>query len=165
MEFVETFPVKRRNFLKFENKSWTAKAERMRWYDDACDGALFCEQRKSGYVDDIALILCCLLDGGLIQWRYAILFLISVNVVMGTHYLLTTDYSLSFVASELAMITIGTALALLMNWRMPSNLRSFGRISREWRMTCSSPFPKTGKNLSPERYYTMFCWSWRIFCL
>lgn len=48
---------------------------------------------------------------------------ISVNAVMGTHYLLTPDYSLNFAASELAVITIGTALALLMNWRMPSNLR------------------------------------------
>ena len=48
---------------------------------------------------------------------------ISVNAVMGTHYLLTPDYSLNFAASELAVIAIGTALALLMNWHMPSNLK------------------------------------------
>ncbi len=42
---------------------------------------------------------------------------------MGTHYLLTPDYSLNFAASELAVIAIGTALALLMNWHMPSNLK------------------------------------------
>lgn len=48
---------------------------------------------------------------------------ISVNAVMGTHYLLTPDYSLNFAANELMLITIGTSLALIMNWRMPSNLK------------------------------------------
>lgn len=48
---------------------------------------------------------------------------ISVNAVMGTHYLLMPDYSLNFAANELAVITIGTSLALLLNWRMPSNLK------------------------------------------
>lgn len=48
---------------------------------------------------------------------------ISVNAVMGTHYLLTPDYSLNFAASELVLIFIGISLALVMNWRMPSNLK------------------------------------------
>lgn len=48
---------------------------------------------------------------------------ISVNAVMGTHYLLTPDYSLNFAANELVLIFIGTSLALAMNWRMPSNLK------------------------------------------
>lgn len=48
---------------------------------------------------------------------------ISVNAVMGTHYLLTPDYSLNFAANELVLIFIGTGLALAMNWKMPSNLR------------------------------------------
>ena len=48
---------------------------------------------------------------------------ISVNAVMGTHYLLTPDYSLNFAANELVLIFIGTSLALAMNWKMPSNLK------------------------------------------
>ena len=48
---------------------------------------------------------------------------ISVNAVMGTHYLLTPDYSLNFAANELVLVFIGTGLALAMNWKMPSNLK------------------------------------------
>lgn len=48
---------------------------------------------------------------------------ISVNAVMGTHYLLTPDYSINFAANELVLIAVGTSLALIMNWRMPSNLK------------------------------------------
>lgn len=48
---------------------------------------------------------------------------ISVNAVMGTHYLMTPDYSVNFAANELVLIMIGTSLALAMNWRMPSNLK------------------------------------------
>lgn len=48
---------------------------------------------------------------------------ISVNAVMGTHYLLTPDYSVNFAANELVLIMIGTSLALAMNWKMPSNLK------------------------------------------
>ena len=48
---------------------------------------------------------------------------ISVNAVMGTHYLMTPDYSLNFAANELVLIMIGTIVALVMNWKMPSNLK------------------------------------------
>lgn len=48
---------------------------------------------------------------------------ISVNAVMGTHYLLTPNYSLNFAVNELTLILIGTSLALAMNWRMPSNMK------------------------------------------
>ncbi|MBS6397028.1 MAG: hypothetical protein KH452_07750 [Clostridiales bacterium] len=48
---------------------------------------------------------------------------ISVNAVMGTHYLSSPDYSLDFALNELALILIGTSLALSMNWKMPSNLK------------------------------------------
>ena len=48
---------------------------------------------------------------------------ISVNAVMGTHYLTTPNYSLNFAVNELTLILIGTSLALAMNWRMPSNLK------------------------------------------
>lgn len=49
---------------------------------------------------------------------------ISVNAVMGTHYLMSPDYSLNFALSELALILIGTGMALLMNWKMPSYLKA-----------------------------------------
>lgn len=39
---------------------------------------------------------------------------------MGTHYLMTPDYSLNFALNELTLILIGTGLALGMNWLMPS---------------------------------------------
>jgi len=48
---------------------------------------------------------------------------IYVNAVMGTHYLMSPDYSLSFVLSELSLVLIGTGTALIMNWRMPSYLK------------------------------------------
>ena len=48
---------------------------------------------------------------------------ISVNAVMGTHYLMSPDYSLEFVLNELALVLIGTGVALAMNWRMPSSLK------------------------------------------
>lgn len=46
---------------------------------------------------------------------------ISVNAVMGTHYMMSPAYSAEFVISELALVLIGTGLALVMNWKMPSN--------------------------------------------
>lgn len=52
---------------------------------------------------------------------------ISVNAVMGTHYLASPNYSLAFAMNELSLILIGTGLALTMNWRMPSNLKVLRR--------------------------------------
>lgn len=46
---------------------------------------------------------------------------VSVNAVMGTHYLMTPDYSLNFAVNELMLIMIGTGLALAMNWKMPNS--------------------------------------------
>ena len=48
---------------------------------------------------------------------------ISVNAVMGTHYLMSPDYSLGFAFNELSLVLIGTGMALAMNWKMPSNLK------------------------------------------
>lgn len=59
----------------------------------------------------LMVVCCCLLD-----WQNTI----SVNAVMGTHYLMTPDYSLNFALNELALILIGTGLALALNWLMPS---------------------------------------------
>lgn len=49
---------------------------------------------------------------------------ISVNAVMGTHYLMTPDYSLNFALNELFLVLIGTGLALALNWKMPSYLKA-----------------------------------------
>lgn len=53
------------------------------------------------------------------DWQNAI----SVNAVMGTHYLMSPNYSLEFVLNELALILIGTGVAVAMNWKMPSSLQ------------------------------------------
>ena len=95
-------------------------------------------ERLLSFLLSVLLVLVCFRYIGKLEWvNYGVyIFLmvhvcyffgwentISVNAVMGTHYLLTPDYSLNFAASELAVIAIGTALALLMNWHMPSNLK------------------------------------------
>lgn len=95
-------------------------------------------ERLFSFLLSVLLVFVCFRYIGKLEWvNYGVyIFLmvhvcyffgwqntISVNAVMGTHYLLTPDYSLNFAASELAVITIGTTLALLMNWRMPSNLK------------------------------------------
>lgn len=49
---------------------------------------------------------------------------ISVNAVMGTHYLMSPDYSVGFILNELALILIGTGTAVAMNWKMPSSLKT-----------------------------------------
>lgn len=59
----------------------------------------------------LMVVFCCLFD-----WQNTI----SVNAVMGTHYLMTPDYSLNFALNELTLILIGTGLALGLNWLMPS---------------------------------------------
>lgn len=56
---------------------------------------------------------------------------ISVNAVVGTHYLMTPDYSVAFVINELMLLLIGTGMALLMNWRMPSYLEAIREDMRE----------------------------------
>ena len=53
------------------------------------------------------------------EWENAV----SVNAVMGTHYLMSPDYSLGFALSELFLVLIGTGVALAMNWKMPSSLK------------------------------------------
>lgn len=95
-------------------------------------------ERLLSFLLSVLLVFVCFRYIGRLEWvNYGVyIFLmvhvcyffgwqntISVNAVMGTHYLLTPDYSLNFAANELAVITIGTALALLMNWHMPSNLK------------------------------------------
>ncbi len=95
-------------------------------------------ERLLSFLLSVLLVFVCFRYIGKLEWvNYGVyIFLmvhvcyffgwentISVNAVMGTHYLLTPDYSLNFAASELAVIAIGTALALLMNWHMPSNLK------------------------------------------
>ncbi len=60
-----------------------------------------------------SMVMLCHLFG----WQNTI----SVNAVMGTHYLASPNYGLAFAMNELSLILIGTGLALTMNWRMPSN--------------------------------------------
>lgn len=62
----------------------------------------------------LMVIVCYVMD-----WQNTI----SVNAVMGTHFLLSPDYSPEFMMNELALILIGTGLALIMNWKMPSNVK------------------------------------------
>lgn len=64
----------------------------------------------------LLMVLCCYYTG----WQNTI----SVNAVMGTHYMMSPDYSMEFVMSELALVLIGTGLALVMNWKMPSNVKT-----------------------------------------
>lgn len=95
-------------------------------------------ERFFSFLLSVLLVFICFRYIGRLEWvNYGIyIFLmvnvcyyfgwqntISVNAVMGTHYLLTPDYSLNFASNELALIFIGTSLALTMNWRMLSNLK------------------------------------------
>ena len=70
----------------------------------------------AGWVNYIVYILLMVVCCCLFNWQNTI----SVNAVMGTHYLMTPDYSLNFALNELTLILIGTGLALGMNWLMPS---------------------------------------------
>ena len=70
----------------------------------------------AGWVNYIVYILLMVICCCLFNWQNTI----SVNAVMGTHYLMTPDYSLNFALNELTLILIGTGLALGMNWLMPS---------------------------------------------
>lgn len=95
-------------------------------------------ERLLSFLVSVLLVFVCFRYIGKLDWvNYGIyIFLmvnicyffgwqntISVNAVMGTHYLLTPDYSVHFAVNELAVIMIGTSLALAMNWKMPSNLK------------------------------------------
>lgn len=96
-------------------------------------------ERLLSFLLAVALIFVCFHYTGRLEWvNYGIyIFLmvsacyalgwqntISVNAVMGTHYLTSPDYSLGFAVNELSLILIGTGLALAMNWKMPSNLKA-----------------------------------------
>ncbi len=61
------------------------------------------------------MVICCYC----FDWANTI----SVNAVMGTHYLTAPDYSLGFAMNELFLILIGTSVAIALNWRMPSNMK------------------------------------------
>lgn len=65
-------------------------------------------------------ILLMVVSCGFLDWQGTI----SVNAVMGTHYMMSGDYSLPFAFNELLLIVIGTAVALALNWKMPSNLKT-----------------------------------------
>ncbi len=95
-------------------------------------------ERLWSFLLSILLIFVCFHFSGRLGWiNYGIYILlmvvscyyfdwqntISVNAVMGTHYLMSPDYSLGFVLSELSLVLIGTGTALIMNWRMPSYLK------------------------------------------
>ena len=95
-------------------------------------------ERLWSFLLSILLIFVCFHFSGRLGWiNYGIYILlmvagcyyfdwqntISVNAVMGTHYLMSPDYGLSFVLSELSLVLIGTGTALIMNWRMPSYLK------------------------------------------
>lgn len=94
--------------------------------------------RLMSYLMCIILIFACFHIGraGWVGFTFYILLMvvicylagwpgtISVNAVMGTHYLMTPDYSISFAFNELALILIGTGIALFMNWKMPNYRKS-----------------------------------------
>lgn len=63
----------------------------------------------------LLMVGCC----GFMGWQNTI----SVNAVIGTHYMMSGDYSFGFMVNELLLIVIGTGLALILNWKMPSNLK------------------------------------------
>ena len=101
-------------------------------YDPACRGTIFflsavgsvdfcmfSVYRRLGWVNYGVYIFLMVHVCYFFGWQNTI----SVNAVMGTHYLMTPDYSVNFAANELVLIMIGTSLALAMNWRMPSNLK------------------------------------------
>ena len=70
----------------------------------------------AGWVNYIVYILLMVVCCCLLGWQNTI----SVNAVMGTHYLMTPDYSLNFALNELTLILIGTGLALGMNCFIPN---------------------------------------------
>ena len=71
------------------------------------------------WVNFIVYILFMVMSCYYFDWANTI----SVNAVMGTHYLTAPDYSLGFALNELFLILIGTSVALAMNWKMPSNMK------------------------------------------
>lgn len=74
---------------------------------------------RLGWVNYGVYILLMVVSCYYFDWQNTI----SVNAVMGTHYLMSPDYSLGFAMNELALILIGTGLALALNWKMPSYLK------------------------------------------
>ncbi len=95
-------------------------------------------ERLLSFLLAVALIFVCFHYTGRLEWVnygfYIFLMVtacysigwqntISVNAVMGTHYLMSPDYSLGFAFNELSLVLIGTGMALAMNWKMPSNLK------------------------------------------
>lgn len=71
----------------------------------------------AGWIGFGVYLLLMVVSCSFLDWQGTI----SVNAVMGTHYMMSRDYSLSFVAGEFLLILIGTAVALALNWKMPSN--------------------------------------------
>lgn len=71
------------------------------------------------WVNFIVYILFMVISCYYFDWANTI----SVNAVMGTHYLTAPDYSLGFALNELFLILIGTSVAIALNWRMPSNMK------------------------------------------
>ncbi len=96
------------------------------------------KDRLLSFLVSVFLIFLCFRVTGRVSWASygSYLFLmvissyyfgwqnaISVNAVMGTHYVMSPNYHLDFALSELALILIGTGVALAMNWKMPSSLK------------------------------------------
>lgn len=68
------------------------------------------------------VVICYLMD-----WQGTV----SVNAVIGTHFMVAADYSSSYVINEFFLIMLGTGMALLMNWKMPSNLKKIREDMRK----------------------------------
>lgn len=82
---------------------------------------------SAGWVNYGVYILLMVVSCYYFDWANTI----SVNAVMGTHYLMTPDYSLDFALSELFLVLIGTGVALAMNWKMPSYLKAIREDMRK----------------------------------
>lgn len=74
----------------------------------------------AGWVGFGVYILLMVVSCSFLDWQGTI----SVNAVMGTHYMMSVDYSLPFVLNEFLLIVIGTTVALILNWKMPSNQKT-----------------------------------------
>ena len=79
-------------------------------------------------------------------WQNAI----SVNAVMGTHYVMSPNYHLDFALSELALILIGTGVALAMNWKMPSSLKEIWEAMRRIEDAMEQVLRELSRYLSEE---------------
>ena len=95
-------------------------------------------ERLLSFVMSIIFIYICFHYTGTLDWVNFIVYIlfmviscyyfdwantISVNAVMGTHYLMSPNYSLGFALNELFLILIGTSVAITLNWKMPSNMK------------------------------------------